>query len=38
MKTLDQLHHEYDFEKIQEVLGEDLEDGFRILEQKHNHS
>ena len=38
MKTLDLLHREYDFEKIQEVLGEDLEDGFRILEQKHNHS
>ena len=33
MKTLDQLHKEYDFEKIQEILGYDLEEGLRILEK-----
>ena len=31
--VLDKLHQEYDFQKIQEILGEDLEQGLRILEQ-----
>ena len=33
LRTMDLLHKEYDFEKIQEVLGNDLEEGFRILEK-----
>lgn len=32
LKSMDRLHKEHDFEKIQEVLGNDLEEGFRILE------
>ena len=31
--VLDRLHQQYHFEKIQEVLGEDLEQGLKILEQ-----
>ena len=31
--VLDKLHRQYHFEKIQEVLGEDLEQGLAILEQ-----
>ena len=31
--VLDQLHQQYDFQKIQEILGEDLEQGLAILEQ-----
>ena len=38
LKSMDRLHKEHDFEKIQEVRGNDLEEGFRILEQKHDHS
>lgn len=34
-KTMDKLHAEHDFEKIQEVLGNDLMEGFNILEKKH---
>ena len=36
LKTLDRLHKEYDFEKIQEVLGNDLNEGFKILENNHS--
>ena len=32
LKTMDQLHKEYNFEKIQEVLGNDLNEGLKILE------
>ena len=35
LKTMDRLHKEYNFEKIQEVLGNDLEEGFRILEKTY---
>ncbi len=31
--TLDRLHQLYDFQKIQEILGNDLEEGLRILEE-----
>ena len=31
--VLDSLHRKYDFQKIQEILGEDLEQGLRILEE-----
>ena len=31
--VLDRLHQLYDFQKIQEILGEDLEQGLRILEE-----
>ena len=31
--VLDKMHQQYDFQKIQEVLGEDLETGLAILEQ-----
>ena len=31
--TMDRLHRKYDFQKIQEILGEDLEQGLRILEE-----
>ena len=33
LKTMDQLHKEHDFEKIQEVLGNDLDEGLAILEK-----
>ena len=33
LKTMDKLHKEHDFEKIQEVLGNDLEEGLKILEE-----
>lgn len=32
LKSMNRLHKEHDFEKVQEVLGNDLEEGFRILE------
>ena len=35
LKVMDQLHMEHDFEKIQEVLGNDLEEGLRILEKNY---
>ena len=31
--VLDRLHQQYDFRKIQEILGEDLEQGLQILEE-----
>jgi len=31
--ALDRLHQRYDFQKIQEILGYDLEEGLEILEQ-----
>ena len=31
--VLDRLHRQYDFRKIQEILGENLEQGLAILEQ-----
>ena len=34
--VLDRLHQQYQFEKIQEVLGEGLEQGLAILEQNRN--
>jgi hypothetical protein len=37
LKTMDHLHKEYKFEKIQEILGNDLEEGLKILEEKMNH-
>ena len=30
--VLDRLHQQYDFQKIQEILGFDLDEGQRILE------
>ena len=33
LRTMDRLHKEHDFEKIQEVLGNDLEEGLAILEK-----
>ena len=33
LKTQDKLHRERDFEKIQEVLGNDIEEALRILEE-----
>ncbi len=36
LKTMDQLHREHDFEKIQEVLGNDIKEGLRILEETHH--
>ena len=36
LKIMDQLHRERDFEKIQEVLGNDLEEGLRILEAEYH--
>lgn len=33
LKTLDLLHKKYEFDKIQEILGADLEKGLVILEQ-----
>ena len=34
--VLDRLHQQYDFQKIQEILGYDLEEGLAILEKKWN--
>ena len=33
MAVLDRLHQQHDFQKIQEVLGNDLEEGLAILER-----
>ena len=33
LKTMDRLRKEYEFEKTQEVLGNDLEEGLKILER-----
>ena len=33
LATMDRLHQRYDFEKIQEILGYDIEEGLRILEE-----
>ena len=35
LKVLDTLHKKKDFQKIQEVLGDEIEDGLRILEENH---
>jgi hypothetical protein len=31
--VLDNLHKKYDFQKIQEILGVDLDEGLKILEE-----
>ena len=31
--VLDNLHKKYDFQKIQEILGLDLDEGLKILEE-----
>ena len=36
MKTLDKLHREYEFEKVQEILGYDMKKGLKILEDKRS--
>ena len=33
LKVMTGLHEKYDFEKAQEILGQDLEDAFRVLEE-----
>ena len=33
VETLDRLHRQYVFQKIQEILGNDVEEGLRILEE-----
>ena len=33
LKVMDKLHKEHDFEKIQEILGDDIEEGLGILER-----
>ena len=33
MTVLDRLHQQHDFHKIQEILGDDLEEGLEILEK-----
>ena len=38
LKTMDQLHKEKNFEKVQEVLGDDLEEGLKVLEKCHENS
>ena len=30
----DNLHKKYDFQKIQEILGYDLDEGLKLLEEK----
>ena len=32
LDVMDRLHERYDFQKIQEILGDDLTEGYRILE------
>ena len=32
--VLDNLHKKYDFQKIQEILGCDLDEGLKLLEEK----
>ena len=36
LSVLDNLHREYDFRKIQEILGYDIEEGLRILEENRS--
>ena len=31
--VLDNLHKKYDFQKIQEILGYDLDEGLKLLEE-----
>ena len=33
LSVMDKLHKEHDFEKIQEILGDDIDEGFGILER-----
>ena len=33
LKVLETLHQKKNFQKIQEILGEEIEDGLRILEE-----
>jgi hypothetical protein len=33
LKVHDRLHQKYDFEKTQEILGQDYREGLRILEE-----
>ena len=32
VSVLDNLHKKYDFQKIQEILGVDMDEGLKILE------
>ena len=36
--VLDRLHQHYDFQKIQEILGNDITEGLRILEESRQAS
>ncbi len=36
LKTHDKLHERYDFAKTQEILGQDMHEGLRILEREYN--
>ena len=33
LKMHDRLHEKYDFSKAQEILGQDFQEGLRILEE-----
>lgn len=37
LKVLDRLHERFDFAKSQELLGYDLYEGLRILEDEYGH-
>jgi len=36
LRVMDDMHSKKRFEKIQEVLGEDVDDGLKILEEWRN--
>jgi hypothetical protein len=37
LKVHDKLHERHDFAKTQEILGQDMHEGFRILEKEYNN-
>ncbi|MGN1305548.1 MAG: DUF3795 domain-containing protein [Oscillospiraceae bacterium] len=36
LKVHDKLHEKYDFAKTQEILGQDMHEGLKLLEETHN--
>lgn len=37
LEVHDKLHERYDFARTQEILGQDISEGFKILEYEYNH-
>jgi hypothetical protein len=37
LKAHDKLHERFDFAKTQEILGQDMREGLKILENEYNN-